>query len=288
MAGLLSGLSELGLGNLEGIDVFAKGDKEEKDEEQLKKIKKVVVPVINEKDLIYNKTMQCPVCDNKFTTKIVKTGKTKIIGTDFDLRPSYEGIDPVKYDVQLCPYCGYAALGRYFPGIGTGQAKLIKENISKNVHLRRYAGETYSYEEAVERYKLCLANAVVKRARTSEKAYICLKTAWLLRGYQEEFSSEPEQNEAKIQELKQEEENYLQNALDGFVEARLTESSPICGMDEHTIDYLLAQLYFHFKKYDFSAHLVSELLKSRTTSSHIKDKASDLREQILNIVNKQA
>lgn len=277
MAGLLSGLSGLGLGKLEGMDVFAKEDKQEEQQ----KAKKAAAPVINEKDLIYDKTLQCPVCDNKFTTKIVKTGKTKIIGTDFDLKPRYEGIDPVKYDVQLCPHCGYAALGRYFPNVGTGQVKLIKENISKNVQLRSYTGETYSYEEAAERYKLCLANAVVKRARTSEKAYICLKTAWLLRGYQEELMADGEENEAKIQELKQEEENYLQNALDGFAEARSTEPSPICGLDEHTVDYLLAQLYFHFKKYDLSARLVSDLLTSRSTSNHIKDKARDLKEQIL-------
>lgn len=283
MAGILSGLAGLGLGKLEGMDVFAKEDKQEKPKQ---KVKKVTAPVINEKDLIYDKTLQCPVCDNKFTTKIVKTGKAKIIGTDFDLKPRYEGIDPVKYDVQLCPHCGYAALGRYFPAIGTGQAKLIKENISKNVQLNRYTGETYSYEEAMERYKLCLANAVVKRARTSEKAYICLKTAWLFRGYREELMSDAEQNEAKIEELKKEEENYLQNALDGFAEARSTESSPICGLDEHTVDYLLAQLYFHFKKYDLSARLVSELLTSRTTSSHIKDKARDLKEQILAVAKK--
>lgn len=277
MAGLLSGLAGLGLGKLEGMDVFAKEDKQEEQQ----KAKKAATSVINEKDLIYDKTLQCPVCDNKFTTKIVKTGKTKIIGTDFDLKPRYEGIDPVKYDVQLCPHCGYAALGRYFPNVGAGQAKLIKENISKNVQLHSYTGETYSYEEAVERYKLCLANAVVKRARTSEKAYICLKTAWLLRGYQEELMADGEENETKIQELKQEEENYLQNALDGFAEARSTEPSPICGLDEHTVDYLLAQLYFHFKKYDLSARLVSELLTSRSTSNHIKDKARNLKEQIL-------
>lgn len=278
MAGFLSGLSGLGLGKLEGMDVFAK---EEKQEEQQQKPKKAAAPVISEKDLIYDKTLQCPVCDNKFTTKIVKTGKTKILGTDFDLRPRYEGIDPVKYDVQLCPNCGYAALGKYFPTVGAGQAKLIKENISKNVQLNTYSGDTYSYEEALERYRLCLANAVVKRARTSEKAYICLKTAWLLRGYQEDLMTDSGENEAKIQELKEEEESSLQNALNGFEEARSTEPSPICGMDEHTVDYLLAQLYFHFKKYDLSARLVSELLTSRSVSNHIKDKARNLKEQIL-------
>ncbi|MCD7835569.1 MAG: DUF2225 domain-containing protein [Lachnospiraceae bacterium] len=278
MAGILSGLSNLGLGKLEGMDVFAKGEKQEEKQEE---VKKPVALTVNEKELIYDKNLQCPVCDNKFTTKIVKTGKAKIMGTDFDLRPRYEGIDPVKYDVWLCPNCGYAALGRYFTSVGSGQAKLIRENISRNVQLHRYDGDIYTYGEAVERYKLCLANAVVKKAKTSEKAYICLKSAWLLRGYQEELMSDAEQKEAELKELKQEEESYLQNALEGFAEARSTEASPICGMDEHTVDYLLAQLYFHFKKYDMSARLVSELLTSRTTSNHIKDKARDLKEKII-------
>ena len=34
----------------------------------------------------------------------------------------------------------------------------------------------------------------------------------------------------------------LKNALDGFVEARQTEDYPMCGMDEITVEYLLAVL----------------------------------------------
>lgn len=283
MAGLLSGLSGLGLGNLEGMDLFSHEEKEEKESQPVKKN----VVVMKERDFIYDKSFQCPVCDNKFTSKVMKTGKAKLIGSDFDLRPRYEGIDAVKYDAQVCPVCGYAALGRYFPAINTAQAKLIREQISLNVVLHEYKGETYSYDDAMEMYKLCLANAVVKRAKNSEKAYICLKTAWLLRGYQEELMEDDAViNGPMLQSLKAEEDGNLMNALNGFTEARSTETFPMCGMDTQTVDYLLAQLNYYFKKYDIAARLVSDLLASKTTKEHIKDKARDLKEQILAEVRK--
>ena len=163
---ILSGLGGIGLGGLEGVDLFAEEEKEEE--------KKVVAapPKVEEKDLIYEKSFKCPVCEKEFNAKIMKTGKAKLIGTDMDLRARYEGIDSMKYDVELCPHCGYAALSRYFPNIGTSQAKLIREKISANVRLTQYNDEIYSYEQAYERYKIALACAVVKRAKASEKAYI--------------------------------------------------------------------------------------------------------------------
>ena len=60
-----------------------------------------------------------------------------------------------------------------------------KENISKNVQLTPHQGEIYTYEEAMERHKLALACAIVRQSKGSEKAYICLKAARVLRGWQE-------------------------------------------------------------------------------------------------------
>lgn len=278
MAGLLSGLAGLGLDNLENVDIFG----EEKKEEQKVTAAAKEVPKVEEKDLIYDKTFKCPVCDMNFSTKIVKTGKAKLLGTDWDLRPRYEGIHTMKYDVLLCSNCGYAALSRFFASATPGQAKLIKENISNNVKLTHYEGETYSYEQALERFKLCLANAVVKRAKTSEKSYICLRTAWLLRGYQE-----TEEGKAKAEELKAEEENYLLNAYNGFIEARQSEPFPICGMDEVTLDYLLAELATHFKKYDVAGKLVQNILASPSANTRMKDRARDLKDRILAEMKKQ-
>ena len=163
MSDKLCGLAGLGLDNLEDMDIFG----QEKKEEQVA----AEAPKIEEKDLIYDKNFTCPVCGEDFPAKIMKTGKARLLGTDQDLRAKYEGIDAVKYDVILCPHCGYAALNRYFNNITKVYAKLIKENISSKVQLHTYDDDIYTYEEAIERYKLCLANAVVKRAHASEMAH---------------------------------------------------------------------------------------------------------------------
>lgn len=278
MAGLLSGLAGLGLGNLENMNIFEETSKAEESAEA-----KVVT--VEEKDFIYDKTMECPVCGQHFSTKIMKTGKNKLIGTDQDLRPRYEGIDAVKYDVMLCTKCGYAALSRFFPSITSGQGKMIRENISKKVHLSAYDGETYSYDEAIERYKLALANAVVKHGKASEKAYICLKSAWLMRGYAEYQTEQGKKD--MLKDLKAAEEEYLLNAFNGFVEARKSESFPMCGMDESTIDYLLAVLALHLKKYDVAGKLITGIISS-SANSRTKEKARELKEQLIVELKKNA
>lgn len=281
MAGLLSGLSGLGLGNLENMEIYEGPQNEEAD------AKKTTAVKVEEKDLVYDKNFTCPVCDKQFAAKIMKTGKAKLIGTDRDLRPKYEGIDAVKYDVQLCPNCGYAALTRFFPNISSGQAKLIRDNISSKVRLHPFEGEIYTYEEAIERYKLTLANAVVKRSRASEKAYVCLKSAWLLRGYAEYLEDNGDKTQDKAA-IKAQEEEYLLNAYNGFVEARKSEGFPMCGMDEVTIDYLLAELAFHFKKFDVASKLVASILTSPSSSTRMKDKARELKDLILAELKKKA
>lgn len=283
MAGLLSGLGDLGLDDLENVEIYEKPKANEEKEDNTPKIK--------EKDFLYEKSIECPVCGENFTCKIMKSGKARLIGTDPDLRPKHEGIDSVKYDVQLCNKCGYAALSRYFPNVTSGQTKLIRENISKRVHLNVYKDEIYTYPEAIERYKLALANAIVKRARSSEKAYICLKSAWLVRGYLEFLEEQNKEGKADDTELrgqlKAQEENYITNAYEGFAEARKSENFPMAGMDEITIDYLLAVLAMHLKKYDAASHLVASILTSPFANARMKDKTRDLKEQILTELRKR-
>lgn len=275
MAGLLSGLSSLGLGNLENAQIF-----EEPKEEQSTSKHVVDMPEIQEKDLIFDRSFECPVCDKKITSKIMKTGKAKLLHTDKDLRAVYEGLDAQKYDVVTCPACGFSALTRYFKPMAPTQTKLIKENICKNVKIKPNTGEIYTYEEAVERYKLALACAIVKQAKASEKAFICLKSAWLLRGWREELEKE-QGNQTKCAEMQAEEKEYLKNALEGFISAKAAESFPMCGMDENTVDYLIAVLAFEFGKYDISSKLVAALLTSPSTGVRMKDKARELKDEIL-------
>ena len=275
MAGIFSGLESLGLGNLTGAKLFEKEDKAKKKVV----VEKAAPVVLEEKDYIFDKTIECPVCEAKFTAKVMKNSKAKLLSSDLDLRQRFEGVDAVKYDAIKCT-CGYSALSRYFPTIMPTQAKAIRENICMRVKVTPNTGETYSYEEAIERYKLTLACAVVKNAKASEKAYICLKSAWLLRGYQEHLQEKGELTEEKKAELSAEEQEYLKNAYEGFVNARGSENTPIAGMDEWTVDYLLAALAYEINDYESSLKMISKIITSNAANSRMKDKARDLKDKI--------
>ncbi len=284
--GLMSDLAGMGLGNFVGTDIYA--DSKEKTSENGGADNAANVP--QEKDFIYDKSMECPACGAKFTTKIMKTGKAKLVHADRDLRPVYEGIDATKYDVYMCKFCGYTALSRFFPIVTSAQSKLIKENISSKVVLPVFKDETYSYEDAMKQYQLALACAVVKRARNSERAYICLKSAWLLRGYYESILHDESADATMknmVPSLKEREEEYLLNAYNGFVEAKKSESYPMCGMDENTIEYLIAVLAIRFKKYDVASQSVATILTSISANSRTKDKARTLKEEIIEALKKK-
>lgn len=279
MAGILSGLEKLGLGNLTEANLYEDAKKNEK--AGAGEGEKPQAPVAQEQDFLFEKAQTCPVCDTAFKAKTVKIGRAKLKGTDMDLRPKYESIDLLKYDVIVCPKCGYAALSRYFKYMTGTQAKLIKQNITPNYKANPHTGETISYEEALERYQLTLANAIVKRARASEKAYICLKSAWLLRGYAESLDEAAEDTKAKKEELEAQENEYLQNALEGFLAARQSETFPMCGMDEQTVDYLISVMAIRFEQYDVASKLIGTIITSTAASPRMKDKARDLKEILL-------
>ena len=281
MAGLLSGLSELGLGGLENMEVYEQpGDKEAEKQAEEK-------PEVKEETFLFDKSYECPVCYQGFKAKTVRSGKLRSLGTDRDLRPLYDQMEPLKYDVVICPHCGYAALTRFFGGLTAGQIKAIKENISANFHPVKEEKEIYTYEEALYRYKLCLANTIVKHGKVSEKAYICLKAGWLLRSMGENLDPAEEDYNKKMQEIKEQEKDFLKNALDGLITARQTENYPICGMDEVTLEYLIAVLAMEFEKYDISSRLIYNILNTPTVNNRIKDKAREVKDELLQQMGKK-
>lgn len=276
MAGLLSGLEQFGLSNLEGMDLYEAPKKEEEGDKGEQK-----THTVQEQDFLFDKSFTCPLCDREFKARTVKIGKAKLAGSDLDLRPRYEQIDMLKYDVIMCPSCGYAALSRFFKYLTSPQAKNIQKTISATFKPQKEVAETYTYDEALERYKLALANAIVKQTKASEKAYICLKTAWLLRGKAEHLDPEQPDYEAQKKQCQEEEDEFLKNALEGFLAARQAESFPMCGMDEPTVDFLIAVTAMRFEQYDLASRLIANLVASKTVNPRMRDKARDVKEMIV-------
>lgn len=271
MAGLLSGLDKLGLGKLEGMDLYEEQTEAAKPAEEEK-------PKFNEAEVLFDKTYECPVCYGTIKERTLRTGKIRMLRTDMDLRPVYEQMEPLKYDVVTCPHCGYAVLAKFFQRLTAGQVKEIKEKISQSFTSTGEKNQTYTYEEAIARYKLCLVNTIVKRGKVSEKAYICLKAGWLVRSMMENMDPEDPDYDQKRQSAKEQEREFLRNALEGFISAMQTESYPMCGMDETTVEYLIAVLAMEFEKYDVAAKLITQIIVSPVANSRVKDKAREIKE----------
>ena len=96
MKDLFSGLEKFGLQLEDDITVF---------DEEKKKVKneagESVAVELREEDLLIDRIVKCPICEKKFKTKSVKSGKIKALESDKDLRPRYKELDVNKCYAQI-------------------------------------------------------------------------------------------------------------------------------------------------------------------------------------------
>lgn len=287
---LFAGLEKFGFQKTEDVDLFAekketaKGEPEKAEKEPEEK--EVEIP--SEEQFLLNKSIRCIVCDQTFFAKAVKAGRVRRLEPDMDLRPRHQYIDTLKYGVYSCPHCGYTSLNRYFEHITSGQIRLVREQVCGTFEAGSLdLPETYDYDQAIDMHKLALLNAVVKRARNSEKAYNCLILSWLLRTKIEQLEQEHPEETEQIAACREEEENFYQQAYEGMLTAVSSEMFPICGMDQVTMDYLLAVMSFHFKKYDVASKTLANVITSGVASRKMKDKALELKDEIIKELKKR-
>ncbi len=279
---LLSGLEQFGINvEQENTEIYAEEKRKEQSKVKTSGEKTVVRAKLPETEFLFTKRIRCTICDRVFDVRMVKNARVKRLQPDFDLRPRFENIDTLKYDVYACPYCGYAAMGRYFEHLTKGQIQLVKDNVCANFKRTGDAEpDSYTYEQAIARYKLALYNSMVKRAKTSEKAYTCLKISWLYREMAG-MDAASEEEKAKKAEYEKLQEEFYKEAYEGFQKALATETFPMCGMDSFTMDYLMASMACHFKDFSYASKSVSNILSSQIADRRIKNRALELKEEII-------
>ena len=290
MSDLLSGLEKFGFDDVDMGNLFEDGSKPKVSENATPEEKAAAAP--KEEDFLLEKGTRCPVCDGVFKALQVKSARIKRLEPDLDLRPRYQDIDTIKYNVLSCPKCGYTAHSRDFDHLSSVQVKLIKDNICTKYKPTPVTDDGaihgYDYDTAIERYKLALFNTLAKKGKTSEKAYECLNLAWLYRGKKEELvaknPSMDEATKAQLADAVKNEQAFYAQAFDGMNKAIASENFPICGMDETTVDFLIAAMAYNLKKYDFASRFISSILVSRTANDRIKGKARDMKEKIIEAI----
>lgn len=214
-------------------------------------------------DVLYDKSHECPVCDTSFTAKGIRSGKNKAIDTDSDLYSHFSIVNPVIYDVIVCTHCGYAALSKNFSNLRATQIQWIKEEISAKYTPTDYP-EILNEEHAINRYKLALLNAMVKKSRLGERAYLCLKIGWLYRDLGDTLN----------------EDLYLQHAKKDFITAFSSEPFPIFELSEMTTMFIIAELSRKAGEFDVALRWVGDLITRRDISIPLKNRAEDLKNAI--------
>lgn len=249
---IFSGLEDLGFGDVNEISLFEK----KKEEKESTKGKKEEDP----KNYLYDVTVTCPVCENVFQARAVKSSGYRRQKSDSDLHARYSLINPYFYEVYICNVCGYAAMKHDFEKIRDYQKEIVQKKIAPKWQGRRYP-EVYDTDIAIERYKLSLLNSVVIEAKASRKALNCLRIAWMYR-------------------LKEEDENeqlFLKQALEGFNEAYSSEDFPIYGMDKFTVMYLIGELNRRTENLDEANLWFSKVITTPNAPQKIKELAKDQR-----------
>lgn len=252
---IFSGLEDLGFNNIDEIELFAKKDEAKKDSPE-KKIESEITS-------IYDTEVTCPVCDSKFKAKTVKASAPRPTKKDSDSFQRYATINPYFYDILLCNCCGYAAMRSDFHKIRNFQIDAVRQKLSIKWVGKNYPN-IYDANIAIERYKLALLNAVVMEAKSSKKAMLCLRIAWMYRLIN-----------ANDNELM-----FLKQALEGFTDAYSNEDGDIYGMDRFTIMYMLGELSRRVGKEDEALTWFSKVITTPTAPQKLKERSRDQKDLI--------
>lgn len=274
MDNLFKGLEDLGISDMSDIQLF---DKPEDKEEKVKVIRKTNVA----EDVVYQRKVTCPVCGKIFLTSSVRVGRIRFVDTELDLKPIYNDFDPIPYDVVICSHCGYGGLNKYFNRVSEFKAKSIKQIITANYKGKDYP-LIYKYEHAVERYKLALLNSTIGHDNNGMKAYLCLKLSWLYRSWIQEIKETDDEKDVesqiKLQKLSEAQHSFIKNAYEGFLIAYETEDFPIMGIDQGSLEYLIAELARQLSLYDESRKWLSRVIQRKNVNKRLYNKIQDMKE----------
>jgi hypothetical protein len=232
-----------------------------------------------EKGLIIDKKYTCPVCDSQITSKAVKSNAARFVETKADLRPIYSNVNVTKYDTVSCPICGYTALPKSWSSVSDTQKKNLQEKVQAKFKPKEEEDlGFYTIQTGITRMKLALLCAATKGAKSSELGQICLKLCWLYQDLADEMDESVPDADAKRAAYLKEADNIGQKAYDYLSKARMNEAPPIAGMNEPTLDYILAYFANRYGDNAVAMKLLSNVIQSKESTQRLKDKALDLKE----------
>ncbi|WP_262177527.1 DUF2225 domain-containing protein [Saccharococcus sp. Marseille-Q5394] len=128
----------------------------------------------------YAKKIECENCKEKFTTTKIRSRFVRVSKHESDFKPVYSdsNINPILYNVAVCPTCGFAFTDEFSSYFAPGVKEEINQKIT-SLWSGRSFGDERTIDEAIETYKLAYVSAGVKKEKSLTMAGIMLRIAWL-------------------------------------------------------------------------------------------------------------
>lgn len=218
----------------------------------------------------YEKKMHCLLCKEHFPTTKIRSRQVRVIDHDSDFRPIYidKEINPIFYNVAVCPQCGFAFTDDFAPYFAPGTKEMIAKNITAKWHSRSFGGER-TKKQAVEAYKLAYLSANFKKEKHLTMAGMMLRIAWIYR-----------EDENLPKEMR-----YLKISRDLYIQA-FSEGDYIgTQMSETRVQYLIAELSWRIHDRAEAIRNFSRVIETQKRSTEpkviqmAKDRWQEIRDE---------
>ncbi|MBD7985601.1 DUF2225 domain-containing protein [Sporosarcina sp. Sa2YVA2] len=215
----------------------------------------------------YMKKMECINCKEKFTTTKIRSRFVRVQKHDTDFKPVYAdmAINPLLYNVAVCPHCGFSYTDDFSTYFAPGVKKEITDTIT-SLWSGRSFGNGRTIEEAIEAYKLAYLSASVKKEKSLTMAGITLRIAWLYNDLQEYDT----------------EKRFRSIARDLYTEAYSEGDHVGTQMSETRVLYMIAELSHQIGDAEGATRNFSKVIEGQRTSTepHIIEMAKERWQEI--------
>lgn len=226
--------------------------------------------MITQLEPLFDRTIDCIHCKQKFTSKNVRSKFVKVKSYDTDFCPHYtsEDANPILYTPYVCPHCGFSFTGdfsKYFP---PHIAVEIQTKVSDNWVPQDY-GQIRTIDQAINAYKLTVYCATLKKEKHISIGGLYMRIAWLYR------SKGSEEHEHR----------FLKLSLQQYLDSYSTDDFRGTQVSDVKLLYLLGDIYRRVGDIEHAVLYFSKVIekKSSTVETGIVDMARerwmDIREQ---------
>ncbi len=215
---------------------------------------------------LIQKEYDCPICGSRFKAPRPRMAKLTPIGQDNDLRPYYENIDIVCYEVVVCTNCGYTAHNSCFENFDPLYVERTRKGLETVKVQKTFYTEVVT-EDAIDRHISAINLLAFKKAKASEFYFLYSRLAWLYRTINNADALENEFLSLKKAYM------YLE-------EAYKKEKPPFFGMDESTTIFILGETARRIGEYDKANVYMGRSILDPKSTDELRERAKETKKMI--------